>query len=232
MEALYLKDSYLKEWDTIVESVKDDKYVVLEKTAFYPNAGGQPSDIGVIIKDGQEYPVVFAVKIGDVISHEVSKPGLVAGDKVYCKLDWARRYTLMRMHTAAHLLSRIIYEESGAHTSGNQLGTEESRVDFTLENIDKSKIQHWIDKANALISAGAPVYIKEITREEAERVLEGPSKHLMADMRVLRLIDIEGVDKQTCGGTHLKNISEIGRIILTGVKNKGANNRRIYYRLD
>jgi misacylated tRNA(Ala) deacylase len=231
MQALYLNDCYLKEWDATIESVKDGKYVVLDKTAFYPNSGGQPNDTGVIIKDGVDYPVVFAVKKEELISHEVSRPGLSAGDKVSCAIDWEKRYTHMKMHTAAHVLSRVIFQEAGAHTSGNQLGTEESRIDFTLENLDKGKIQGWFDKANDMIAKGARVEIREISREQADKELDGPSKHLMADLPVLRLVKIEGVDMQTCGGTHLKDISEIGKIIFSNFKNKGANNRRIYYRL-
>ena len=212
--------------DATVESVKDNKYVVLDRTAFYPNAGGQPNDTGVIIRDGEEFPVVFVAKIQDIISHEVSKPGLAAGDKVHCKMDWQRRYTHMKMHTAAHVLSRVIYEETGAHTSGNQLGTDESRIDFTLENLDRDKIQGWFEKANILIAQNANVDIREISRAEAEEVLDGPSKHLMADLDVLRLVEINGIDRQTCGGTHLKTIGEIGKLIFAGVKNTKPSSRR------
>ena len=231
MKALYLDDCYLKEFDATVESVKDDKYIVLNQTAFYPNAGGQPYDTGkfVRISDNNEFPVVYAAKFGDLISHEVSEPGLKTGDKIKGIIDWDRRYMFMRMHTAAHVLSRVIHEQAGANTSGNQLGLDQSRIDFTLDNLDRDAIAGWIDKANELIAKKTPVEIKEITREEAQKVLEGPSKHLMADMDVLRLVDIKGVDQQTCGGTHLKNIGEIGKIEFVKVKNKGANNRRIYY---
>jgi len=231
MLALYLKDCYLKEFEATVESVKDNRFVVLDQTGFYPNAGGQPYDTGKLACDGKEYRVVFVGKFGGMISHEVSEPGLKPGDKVKGVIDWDRRYKFMRMHTAAHVLSRVIHTEAGANTSGNQLGLEESRIDFTLENLDRDAISGWIEKANELVAKKLPVDIREITREEAQSVLEGPSKHLMADMDVLRLIDIEGVDKQTCGGTHLKNIGEIGKIEFVKVKNKGKNNRRIYYRV-
>jgi len=224
----------MKEFNATVESVKDDKFVVLDQTAFYPNSGGQPHDTGKLVResDSKEFPVVFAGKFGGAISHEVSEPGLLAGDSVKGVIDWDRRYNFMRMHTAAHVLSRVIHQESGAHTSGNQLGKEQSRIDFTLETLDRDKIQGWIDKANEVIAKKLPVDIREISREEAQEILQGPSKHLMADLDVLRLIDIEGLDQQTCGGTHLKNISEIGKLTLVKVKNKGKNNRRLYYALD
>jgi len=232
MDVLYLDDCYLKEFEATVESVKDDKFIVLNKSAFYPVSGGQSNDTGKLVKeDGEEYPIVYVGKFGGLISHETSKPGLSVGDKVKGVIDWDRRYTLMKMHTAAHVLSRVIYEEAGAHTSGNQLGIDKSRIDFTIENLDREKIQGWIDKTNELIAKELPVEIKEITREEAEKTFEGPSKHLMADLPVLRVIEIKGFDTQSCGGTHLKNIGEIGGIELVKVSNKGKNNRRIYYRL-
>ena len=121
-EVLYLLDCYLKEFEASVESVKDDKYVVLDKTAFYPNAGGQPYDTGKFIKNGEEFKVVFAAKFGDVISHEVDKPGLKPSDKVKGVIDWDRRYRLMRMHTAAHVISIIIEIDANALITGNQCG--------------------------------------------------------------------------------------------------------------
>src|SRR3989338_7763189 len=90
--ALYMTDSYLKEFEATVESVKDDKFVVLSQTAFYPKGGGQEHDTGALLCNGEEYPVVFAGKFDGKISHEVSKPGLKAGDKVIGKIDWDRRY--------------------------------------------------------------------------------------------------------------------------------------------
>ena len=109
--ALYMTDSYLKEFEATVESVKDDKFVILNQSAFYPNGGGQPHDTGSMICNGEEYPVVFVGKFSGQISHEVSKVGLKAGDIVKCKIDWDRRYRHMRMHTAAHIIDAILYNE-------------------------------------------------------------------------------------------------------------------------
>jgi misacylated tRNA(Ala) deacylase len=233
VNALYLQDCYLKEFESTIKSVKDGKFIVLNETAFYPSSGGQPYDKGTITRllDNKVFSVVFVGKFDGDISHEVSEPGLSPGDKIIGKIDWERRHRLMRMHTAAHVLSRVLYEEAGAHTSGNQLDTEKSRIDFTLENLDREKIQGWIDKANSYIKQEIPVEIREITREQAQAELEGPSKHLMANLDVLRLVSIGSIDKQTCGGTHLKNIGEIGEIVLMKVENKGAKNRRIVYSL-
>src|SRR3989338_5756438 len=143
--ALYMTDSYLKEFEATVESVKDDKFVVLSQTAFYPKGGGQEHDTGALLCNGEEYPVVFAGKFDGKISHEVSKPGLKIGDKVTGKIDWDRRYRHMRMHTAAHIIDAILYNESGALCTGNQLGMEKSRIDFSLDVLDRDKIQQYVD---------------------------------------------------------------------------------------
>ena len=112
--ALYMNDSYLKEFEATVESVKDDKFVVLDQTAFYPQGGGQPYDTGVFLKDSEEFPVVFVGKFSGQISHEISKTGLQQGDKIKGKIDWERRYRLMRMHTAAHIMDAVLYEKAEA----------------------------------------------------------------------------------------------------------------------
>lgn len=230
--ALYLQDCYLKEWNTEVKSV-NKKFIVLDKTAFYPNAGGQPYDTGTMTIGGTEYKVVYVGKFGGNISHEVDKEGLKPGDKVHCKIDWERRYTLMKMHTAAHIFSRVIHEDSGAHTSGNQLGLDKSRIDFTLETFDREKIPGWFEKTNEVIKKNLPVKKSFMNREEASK-LEGfaaVSPHLVQNFETLRVVDIEGFDTQPCGGTHLDSTGEIGAIEFVKAENKGRNNRRIYYKL-
>lgn len=98
MNALYLKDCYMKEFEAVVEDIIDDRFIILDQTAFYPNAGGQPHDLGVLIKDNSEYPVVYVRKMGDLISHEIADPGLAVGDHVTGRIDWERRYLFMRSH--------------------------------------------------------------------------------------------------------------------------------------
>lgn len=231
MQELYLDNCYLKEFDATVQSVKDDKYVVLDKSAFYPNAGGQPYDTGVMIKDDKEYKVVFVGKFGGNISHEVDTPGLKEGDQVHCKIDWDRRYLLMRMHTAAHVLSRVLHQHTGAVTAGNQLGTDKSRIDFTLEDFDREKMVECVKIANDIVQKDIPVKKSFMSRDEAFKLpgFAKVSPHLVQEFDELRVVDIPGVDSQPCGGTHLDNLNEIGTIEFVKAENKGKNNRRIYY---
>ena len=231
---LYDSDPYGREFDASVESVKDGKYVVLSDTCFYPQGGGQPCDTGVLVKDGVEYPVVFVGKFDGKVSHEVSQPGLSVGDIVHGVLDWNRRHTLMRMHTAAHILSAVVHAETGAEITGNQLGVDTSRVDFSLESFDREKMVEYEAKANELIGRALPVRVEVLPRLEAEAI---PSvfrlaKGFPAEITVIRVVRVGSVDAQACGGTHVRNLSEIGKLKLAGAENKGKSNRRIYYSLE
>ena len=232
MEALYLKDCYLKESLATVESVKDDKFVVLDQTLFYPNSGGQPHDTGLLIKDDKEFPVVYTCRFGGVISHEVAIPGLVKGDRVKAVIDWDRRHMFMKYHTACHILSAIIHNETGAKISGNQLGEEKTRVDFSLENFDREQIRSYEAKVNGIIDKGLPVTIEILPRDVAFRI---PSVVKLKDafppdIEEIRVITISGIDRQACGGTHVANTCEIPHIEIFKAENKGKNNRRVYFR--
>ena len=129
MDILYYFDAYLKEFEAEVLEV-DGKYIVLDKTAFYATGGGQPCDTGKIISK-EEYNVVSVGKVDGKISHEVDKEGLKTGDRVKGVIDWDRRYKLMRMHTAAHIISSLIHNKTGALITGNQLDTDKTRVDYS-----------------------------------------------------------------------------------------------------
>ena len=151
-KALYLNDSYLKEFEAIVTSVKEGKFIVLDKTVFYPNSGGQPHDTGTMINDaGESYEVVFAGKFSGVVSHEVDKEGLKKGDSVKCSINWNRRHRFMRSHTASHILSGIIHKKTGAKITGNQIKEDKIRIDFSLENFDREEIKHYEAEANEII---------------------------------------------------------------------------------
>ena len=231
-KALYLDDSYMKEFEAEVVKV-DNKYVVLNQTAFYPESGGQPTDTGVLIKDGEEFKVVFAKKIGGDISHEVDKEGLKPGDKVKGALDWERRYRLMRGHTAAHVVSGVFNKETGALITGNQITLEKIRIDFNLEEFDREKIDEYFQKCNELIKKDLRILVSYMPMEEAKKDanLFKLASVLPPSVKELRIVEIEGFDRQADGGTHVKSLAEVGELEFIKTENKGKNNRRIYFKL-
>jgi misacylated tRNA(Ala) deacylase len=232
MDFLYLNDCYVKEFDATVESVTDGKYVILDRTAFYPQSGGQPHDKGKLIHAGHEYPVVFVEKSDDMISHEVESCDLQSGDRVKGIIDWDGRYRFMKYHTACHILSAVIHGQTGAKISGNQIGEDKTRVDFNLENFDRDQINSYEGKVNEIIDDGIDVEIDILPREQA---FEIPSVVKLKDafppdVQQIRVITIGNIDRQACGGTHVENTGEIPHIEIFKAENKGKNNRRIYFR--
>lgn len=233
MNPLYMTDSYLKEFETTITEVNKEKFIVLDNTAFYPTSGGQPNDTGIIVKDGQEFNVVYCGKFSGQISHEVDKEGLQVGDKVKCTLDWNRRYKLMRMHTAAHILSQVLFRDTKALITGNQLNEDKSRIDFSLEDYNRDKIDEYIGYANKIIEQDLLVNIEIKSREEAMKLpsVTRLAKGLPESLKELRIVSIGDFDIQADGGTHVKSTKEIGKISLLKVDNKGKNNRRLYFAL-
>jgi len=232
--ALFLVDSYLKESKATVVSVKHRKYVTLNQTVFYPKGGGQPHDTGKIIKGNEIYNVVYVGKFSGKISHEVDQAGLQAGDDVYCVLNWERRYKLMRSHTAAHVLAALLNKGTGALITGNQLEEDHVRFDFSLEKFDRALLEAYLDKANKLFGTDVPVKWYELPREEAMKFpgVVKMAKALPPDLPYLRIVEIVGVDRQADGGTHVRNLLEVGKVELIKTENKGKNNRRIYFKLN
>jgi len=232
-KTLFLEDSYLRECPAIVVSVKDGKYVTLDQTIFYPKGGGQPYDTGKIMKDAEAFDVVYVGKFLGEISHEVDHVGLEPGDKVCCILNWERRYRLMRSHTAAHVLAALLNKGTGALITGNQLEENHVRFDFSLERFDKALLEEYLAKANELFGTDVDVKWYELPREEAMKI-PGVVKMAEAfppDLPALRIVEIAGLDRQADGGTHVRNLREVGKVVLVKTENKGKNNRRIYFRL-
>lgn len=232
----YLTDSYCKELTTRVESIKDNKFVVLEDTIFYPLGGGQPYDTGKLVaKNGKEYPVVFVGKYDGVISHEVEDAyELNLGDEVTCVLDWDRRYRLMRSHTASHVLSALFHDNFGAKITGNQLSLEKIRTDFSLEDFDRDKIANSIEKCNHLLAQDHLVHIefkprKEALKEPGMVKLAGVMPPDVEELRIVTIGEIDTpIDRQADGGTHVRSTKECGQIELLKADNRGKNNRRVY----
>lgn len=235
VEALYMDNSYLKEFDAIVEK-SNGKFIILNKTAFFPKGGGVDNDTGLIIRksDNKQFKVVFVGKFDGLISHEVDTDGLNEGDNVHCIIDWERRYLLMRYHTSAHVLSGIFNKEYNLLMTGNQLTTEKGRIDMDMETLDINLIKKGFEKANALIEKNLPVEVYYKNIEEAKK---DPSLFKLAigfphDIKTLRIVDIKGFDAQADGGCHVKSLKEIGKIVFLEAVNKGKNNRRVYFKVE
>jgi len=232
MRPAYLDDSYLREFRAKVKSANGSS-VILDKTIFYPQSGGQPSDQGSLFCGEVEFKVARAeVADGNVI-HVLDREGLANGDEVRGVLDWDRRYKLMRGHTACHILSAIIFKETGAKITGNQIDLGRSRVDFSLEKFDKSQMAGYIQAANKVVGDDREVATRFLFKEEAMKV---PDLIRLAmdvpDREEIRVVEISGVDAQACGGTHVKRTGEVGTIKLVKAENKGKANRRVYFDVD
>ena len=234
-KALYLDDMSLKEFEAEVVSVKDGKYVVLDQTAFYPKSGGITNDEGTLTRGSDVFNVVYVGKFGGEISHEVDPEGLQVGDKVTARLNWDRRYKLMRYHTAAHVLSGAFYKNLGAKITGNDIATlDQGRIDFNLEHFDRSLIEEQVDKGNEIIQENHPVEVYYLARSEVEKDpdLVKLAMGIPKGIKNLRIVDIKNFDRQPDGGCHVQSLKEIGKINIKKLVNKGKNNRRLYFIIE
>ena len=234
-KALYLDDMGLREFESNVISVSEGRYIVLESTAFYPRSGGVMHDTGHLQRksDGKDFKVIFTGKFDDEISHEVDEAGLQVGDSVIGSLDWERRYLLMRYHTAAHVLSGVFWKEGNVKISGNEIDVQGGRMDFTLEDFDRDTIEGYVSKANEIVEKDLPVDVYYITREDLDNDpdLTKLAMGLPKGISEVRIVDIRGFDRQPDGGCHVGSTREIGPIKLIKMKNKGKNNRRMYFEI-
>ena len=230
-KTLYLEDSYLGECDATVVSVKEGKFIILDQTIFYPKGGGQPGDTGKIVREGDIFNVVYVGRFSGEVSHEIGPPGLQEKDQVHCVLNWQRRYKLMQSHTAAHVFASLLCKETGALITGNQLAEDKIRFDFNLEDYDRDILEHFLEKTNQLLGKDIPVKWYELPKEEAMKIpgVIKMAEALPPDIPRLRIVEITGVDKQADGGTHVKNLKEVGQIEILKTENKGKNNRRVYF---
>ena len=226
---LYWEQPYAQDFKAKILNIEDQK-IELDQTLFYPTGGGVTCDIGTI--NGAK--VIGTSKDGNRILHTLeSAPTFAVGDIVDGHIDWERRYRLMRMHTAGHLLSAIFYSKANCRITGNQIDLDRSRMDFDLDAFDRSLIEGFVAEANHLVSNDATVRTYFLRREEA---LKQPDLVKLAEASPpsegqLRIVEIEGIDKQADGGQHVRRLKEVGQIRLLKLENKGKSNRRLYYDL-
>lgn len=231
-DALFRTDAYLREAAATVVSA-DEAGIVLDRSPFYPRAGGQPGDTGRIRWDGGEVVVAEAVKGPDGGPIHVIAAGAALpppGTEVVAMLDWDRRHRHMRMHTTLHLLCSAM---PGIYATGNQIGAEKSRLDFDLP---EPPAKEWFtERLNELIAGDHEVGERWITEEELDanpglvRTLSVQPPRGAGRVRLVRIGPEDApVDLQPCGGTHVRRTSEIGRVEVSKMESKGRQNRRIH----
>lgn len=233
---LYFEDCYIKEWETQIEKAKEKK-VVLQETAFYPEGGGQPTDKGVFLTDDKQFQVKRAKKKGNEIWHYVDKTGLTKGKKIKAKIDWDRRYEHMQMHTAQHILSAILLDHYDAATAGNQIHTEYSRVDFNPFDPTKEDLDFIVREFNDIVDKARKVKKYIVERERVPEIVDDPRrlrlfKRIPKAVKRIRIVEIEGLDKDPCAGTHVRNTKEVGYLNIRDTENKGKDTTRIIYGLQ
>lgn len=230
----YQEDSYKQSFRTRVAEVVDQG-VLLEETYFYPAGGGQPGDSGTLETPSNTYEIRNARKQDGRVVHQIKNHSLRKGDEVRATINWPRRYNLMRMHTAAHVISAVLARDEDAQITGNQLGAEESRIDYDLEDYDAKRIASYEKLINEELAKNHAVTTQTLPRVDAEKRLEKLSNLAMGlpqHIKHVRLVAIGELDVQACAGTHVQHTREVGRVTFERAKNKGKHNRRIYFSLS
>jgi len=232
-EILYFPSAdacYLREFDANIFEPGPD-HVILDKTLFYAEAGGQPTDTGLLSWNGGEARVWKVTKEKGIIKHYADK--LPPSGQMHGVIDWDRRYAHMRMHTSQHVISGLVFKIYGARTVGNQIHSDHSRVDFQPATFTPEDLKRIEDECNKVFAAAKPVTIFEEDRIAVEnRVDDRALMDLIPkSIRRLRIVKIQDVDYCPCGGTHLRNTSEVGRMHITESRSKGKETDRIVYEL-
>lgn len=239
-ELLYYDDAYQREFTasvTDVEQNEDATRVALDQTAFYPGGGGQPNDLGALTINGTHYGVTKVKKEGNQVWHTLDRaaPSIEIGTEVQGEIDWARRYALMRTHTAMHILCGVVWRDYGASVTGGNMDPGKGRMDFEFESLTRDLIGEIEVKCNDEIAAARPTQTQKLPREEAFQIpdlIRTKINLLPAGIQEVRTVELVGLDLQADGGTHVANTQEVGTIKVTDYKSKGAINKRIYIELS
>ena len=208
--------------------------VVLDRTVFYPGGGGQPPDRGTLHRaaDGSAWAVVSASKVDGEIAHRLEPTGTppAPGEEVEVALDWYRRYTLMRTHTALHILCGVVWRDWGAQVTGGNMEPGAGRMDFEFERLSADLVGEIETRVNLEVEAGREIRVANLPRDEAFAIpdlIRTKINLLPPGIAEVRTVEIVGLDLQADGGTHVANTREVGPIRVTGYESKGRINKRI-----
>ncbi len=231
---LCYSDSYIKEFDAIVLETTN-KGVILDKTAFYPGGGGQPSDTGTLTSSGTTYSVKKISRSDGQVIHELDSLPPQVGSLVYGIIDWTRRYQLMRTHTALHTLCGVIWRDFGAAVTGGNMKPLSARMDFELDDLSADFAATIENLVNIEIMKERPIEVDNLPRERAFRIpdlIRTKINLLPKGITEVRTVNIVGLDLQADGGTHVANTKEVGAIRVVGHESKGRINKRLRIEID
>ena len=234
-ERLDLLDSTLREWQATVLDV-DDNGIVLDRSAFYPGGGGQPPDHGVLLWSGVQTAIVGARRGDDIrLIPANGDPIPPPGTPVRGALEDERRTALMRTHSGLHLLSGVVFRDFGALVTGSNMDPLTGRLDFNLEEVPPGFKEAVEDACNVEVTADRAIEAYELSRAEAFEIpdiIRTATNLLPAEIEIVRIVDIKGLDVQADGGTHVASTQQIGAIRVLKVENKGKGFRRIRVALE
>ncbi len=231
-ELLYLDDSYQRTFEATVVEVVNGEAIVLDQTAFYATGGGQPHDLGSLTDGSRQWQVTTVVKRNGAVLHSIAEniERLHAGSQIRCEIDWERRYRLMRTHTALHVLCGVVFREYGAQVTGGNMDVDKARMDFEMEDLDPSRVSRIEQISNDVIRSNRAVRWRTLPRDEAFQIpdlIRTKINLLPANISQVRIVEIEGLDLQADGGTHVRNTAEVGGIRVIGTRSKGRINKRL-----
>ncbi len=233
-ELLYHQDAYLDEFDAVVTEVSQHG-VELDRTAFYPGGGGQPHDTGKLLSGSQTFQVSSVRTADRRIWHRLAEGELNAGDQVHGVIDWDRRYQLMRTHTAMHVLCGVIWRDYGASVTGGNMEPGRGRMDFEFERMQKELVAEIEQAINREVEAARPVTSRTLPRQQAFEIpdlIRTKINLLPKGIQQVRIVELEGLDLQADGGTHVANTDEVGPIRVVDYKSKGRINKRLVVELE
>ena len=228
-EEIAAVDAYRRSIDALITEVLDGA-VVLDRTVFYPRGGGQPGDTGVLQTAAGDIEIVDTYKKGGKLLHAIEGGNLAAGANVKAVIDWERRHTLMRTHTALHALSAVIWRDFDAKVTGGNMEPGSARMDFELDGISVDFGREVEGALNSELQKGLPVHVHFLAREAAlaDPDLIRTKVNLLPDfIDPIRVIEIESLDKQADGGTHVGSTAEVGPVSVVKTESKGKANKRI-----
>ncbi len=233
-ELLYQMDAYLQEFEAnVINPLPEQHAVILDRSAFYPGGGGQPCDFGTLQIGDTSFSVEKVKKQGDDILHFLmgNEPLPAIGSVARGTLDWARRYKLMRTHTALHVLCGTVFRNYGALVTGGDMEPLKGRMDFEFESMRGDLVREIESAVNVEVQKAHEIRVRILPREEAFQIpdlIRTKINLLPEGIMQVRTVEIVGLDLQADGGTHVHNTSEVGSIRVVDYKSKGAINKRLY----